>query len=68
MVKYARSNFMTPIPAAARVDDLPGWTSDAGHGRAERAGRHAGTIGERQSRTRTVQTVFLSTNSSTPKS
>ena len=47
MVKYARSNFMTPIPAAASVDDLNARLDQRSRARqAERAGRHAGTIGE----------------------
>jgi hypothetical protein len=47
MVKYARSNFMTPIPAAASVDDLNARLDQRCRARqAERAGRQAGTIGE----------------------
>jgi transposase len=48
LVKYARTNFMTPIPSAASFDELNAML--ATHCRArqnDRAGRHAATIGER---------------------
>ncbi len=48
LVKYARSNFMTPIPTVASFDDLNALLADRCRARqAERAGRHAETIGER---------------------
>ena len=48
LVKYARSNFMTPIPVAASFDDLNTMLAARCRTRqGERAGRHAGTIGER---------------------
>jgi transposase len=48
LVKYARSNFMTPIPMAASFDDLNAILAERCRSRqAERAGRHATTIGER---------------------
>ncbi len=48
LVKYARSNFMTPIPQAASFDDLDAMLEDRCRRRqGERAGRHGGTIGER---------------------
>ncbi len=48
LVKYARSNFMTPIPAAASFDDINAMLAERCRARqAERAGRYAGTIGER---------------------
>ena len=47
-MKYARSNFMTPIPHAASFDDLNTMLTDRCRQRqGERAGRHSGTIGER---------------------
>ena len=47
-MKYARSNFMTPIPRAASFDDLDAMLEDRCRRRqGERAGRHSGTIGER---------------------
>lgn len=48
LVKYARSNFMTPIPVAASFDDLNAMLAERCRSRqAERAGRHAETIGGR---------------------
>jgi transposase len=48
LVKYARSNFMTPIPQAASFDDLNGTLEERCRRRqGERAGRHSETIGER---------------------
>jgi len=48
LVKYARSNFMTPIPQAASFDDLDAMLEERCRRRqGERAGRHSGTIGER---------------------
>ncbi|MDX9862231.1 MAG: IS21 family transposase, partial [Rhodospirillales bacterium] len=48
LVKYARSNFMTPIPTVASFDDLDALLVDRCRARqAERAGRHVETIGER---------------------
>jgi transposase len=48
LVKYARSNFMTPIPVAASFDDLNAMLARHCLARqAERAGRHATTIGAR---------------------
>lgn len=48
LVKYARSNFMTPVPEAASFDDLNAMLTERCRGRqGERAGRHATTIGER---------------------
>lgn len=48
LVKYARSNFMTPIPVAASFDDLNAMLAERCRARqGETAGRHAGTIGER---------------------
>lgn len=48
LVKYARSNFMTPIPTVASFDDLNALLADRCRARqAERAGRHTETIGER---------------------
>ena len=48
LVKYARSNFMTPIPIAASFDDLNAMLAERCLGRqSDRAGRHAETIGER---------------------
>jgi transposase len=48
LVKYARSNFMTPIPVAASFDVLNATLADRCRTRqADRAGRHSETIGER---------------------
>jgi len=48
LVKYARANFMTPIPIAASYDDLNAMLAERCRQRqSERAGRHAETIGER---------------------
>src|SRR5580700_5827209 len=48
LVKYARSNFMTPIPVAASFDDLNAMLTERCRARQmERAGRHAETIGAR---------------------
>ena len=48
LVKYARSNFMTPIPEAASYDDLNAMLAARCRARqGERAGRHAETIGDR---------------------
>src|SRR5690606_38684678 len=48
LVKYARLNFMTPIPEAASFDALNAVLADRCRARqAERAGRHAETIGAR---------------------
>lgn len=48
LVKYARSNFMTPIPAAASFDDLNAMLAERCRARqGERAGRHVEIIGER---------------------
>jgi hypothetical protein len=48
LVKHARANFMTPIPVAASFDDLNAMLEQRCKARqAERAGRHAETIGER---------------------
>ena len=48
LVKYARSNFMTPIPHAASFDDLNAMLAERCRRRqGERAGRHNETIGER---------------------
>ena len=48
LVKFARKNFMTPIPVAASFDDLNAMLAERCLARqAERAGRHATTIGER---------------------
>ena len=48
LVKYARSNFMTPIPQAASFDDLNAMLQERCRRRqGERAGRHSETIGER---------------------
>lgn len=47
-MKYARSNFMTPIPAAASFIDLNAMLAQRCKTRqTEHAGRHAETIGER---------------------
>ena len=48
LVKYARSNFMTPIPVAASFEALNARLAERCRLRqGERAGRHAQTIGER---------------------
>ncbi|WAP70062.1 IS21 family transposase [Jiella pelagia] len=48
LVKYVRSNFMTPIPHAASFDDLNAMLAERCRRRqGERAGRHNETIGER---------------------
>lgn len=48
LVKYARSNFMTPIPVAPSFDALNAMLADRCRTRqADRAGRHSATIGER---------------------
>ena len=48
LVKFARSNFMTPIPHAASFDDLNAVLAERCRSRQnERAGRHSETIGER---------------------
>jgi transposase len=48
LVKYARSNFMTPIPQAASFDDLNAMLEErCRQRRGEGAGRHGETIGER---------------------
>lgn len=48
LVKYARSNFLTPIPQAASFDDLNAMLDDrCRRRRDERAGRHGETIGAR---------------------
>ena len=47
-MKYARANFMTPIPQAASFDDLNAMLAERCRRRqSERAGRHSETIGER---------------------
>ena len=48
LVKYARSNFMTPIPVAASLAELNAMLAERCRQRqGERAGRQAQTIGER---------------------
>ena len=48
LVKYARANFMTPIPVAASFEELNARLAEHCQARqSERAGRHAATIGER---------------------
>ena len=48
LVKYARTNFMTPIPIAASFDELNAMLARRCRARPnDRAGRHAATIGER---------------------
>ncbi len=48
LVKYARSNFMTPIPVAASLAELNAMLAERCRRRQdERAGRHAQTIGDR---------------------
>jgi hypothetical protein len=47
-VKYARANFMTPIPIASSFDELNAMLATRCRARQnDRAGRHAETIGER---------------------
>jgi hypothetical protein len=48
LVKYARANFLTPVPEAASFDDLNAMLTERCHARQrDHAGRHAGSIGER---------------------
>ena len=48
LVKYARSNFMTPIPHAASFEELNARLADRCRQRqGDRAGRHSQSIGER---------------------
>ena len=48
LVKYARANFMTPIPEAASFDTLNAMLAECCRGRqGDHAGRHAETIGGR---------------------
>jgi transposase len=48
LVKYARANFMTPIPIASSFDELNAMLATRCRARQnDRAGRHAETIGER---------------------
>jgi transposase len=48
LVKYARANFMTPIPIAASYDDLNAMLADRCRARqGDRAGQHGETIGAR---------------------
>jgi len=48
LVKYARANFMVPIPEAASFDALNAMIEERCRARqGDRAGRHADTIGER---------------------
>ena len=48
LVKYARTNFMTPIPVAASFDELNAMLEERCRARQrDRAGRHSETIGER---------------------
>ena len=48
LVKFARANFMTPMPIAASFDALNAMLADRCRARqAEHAGQHATTIGER---------------------
>jgi len=48
LVKYARANFMTPIPTAASFEELNTMLVERCRARqGDRAGRHASTIGER---------------------
>jgi transposase len=48
LVKYARANFMVPIPQAASFDELNAMFAARCRARqGDRAGRHAETIGER---------------------
>jgi transposase len=48
LVKYARANFMTPIPVVASFDALNAGLAQSCHVRqGDHAGRHAETVGER---------------------
>jgi len=48
LVKYARANFMTPLPVAASFEAFNAMLNERCDARqSERAGRHAETIGER---------------------
>ena len=48
LVKYARANFMTPIPVATSFDELNAMLEERCRARqGDRAGQHAETIGER---------------------
>jgi transposase len=48
LVKFSRANFMVPVPVAASFDELNAHLEERCRARqAERAGRHADTIGER---------------------
>ncbi len=48
LVKYARANFMTPIPTAASFEEVNTMLAERCRARqGDRAGRHASTIGER---------------------
>ncbi len=48
LVKFARANFMTPVPVAASYEALNGMLAERCRQRqTDRAGQHAGTIGER---------------------
>lgn len=48
LVKYARANFLTPVPHAASFEELNARLADRCHQRqGDRAGRHSQTIGER---------------------
>ena len=48
LVKYARANFMVPIPEMASFDDLNAWLeAQCRRRQGDHAGRHAETIGER---------------------
>jgi len=48
LVKDARANFMTPVPAAASFDDLNAMPTERCRARqGDHAGRHGGSIGER---------------------
>jgi transposase len=48
LVKYARANFLTPVPHAASFEELNARLADRCRRRqGERAGRHGRTIGER---------------------
>jgi hypothetical protein len=48
LVKYSRTNFLTPVPHAASFDALNAMLEERCRARqAERAGRHEQTIGER---------------------
>ena len=48
LMKFSRANFMVPVPVAASFDELNAHLAERCLARqAERAGRHADTIGER---------------------